>query len=109
MFDLSQKRCEVCHVGTPTLSVKEVQQYLKQVPRWRMGVDCLKQQLRFKNFKEALEFFNKVAAIAEEEGHHPDMSIVRWRDVELSLTTHAARGLTLNDFIVAAKIDAIAL
>ncbi len=107
MSDLIRKRCEVCRVGTPTLGAKEVLEYLKQVPKWRLGVDCLKFEMDFKNFKEAFAFFGKVAEIAEAEDHHPDMSILRWRHVELSLSTHAARGLTLNDFIVAAKIEAI--
>ncbi|MES3005204.1 MAG: 4a-hydroxytetrahydrobiopterin dehydratase [Patescibacteria group bacterium] len=107
MQKLHQKKCEVCRVGMPTLSNTEAAKYLGELLGWKKVGRSIKKSFAFKNFKEALVFFNAVAEVAETEGHHPDMSIYKWKYVKLSLTTHAARGLTPNDFIVAAKADLI--
>ena len=80
---------------------------LKEINSEWMLIDdahMLARSFRFKNFKETMDFVNKVAAVAEEEGHHPDMS-VSYSDVGIELTTHAISGLSENDFILAAKID----
>lgn len=72
------------------------------------GVHTIEKRFKFKDFAEAMKFVNKAAEIAEEEGHHPDIKI-SWNRVTLQLTTHAIKGLSENDFIMAAKIDKIAL
>lgn len=71
---------------------------------WELKEDKIEREFKFKDFKEAMVFVNKVAEIAEGEGHHPDMEI-KYNKVEIELSTHAIHGLSENDFIVAAKID----
>jgi len=108
MDDLLQKKCVPCEGGTPPLTRQEAEKYLKQVAGWQLSADAKKISRRFvfKDFKEAMAFVNKVAALAESEGHHPDIYIL-WNQVRLQLTTHAIKGLSENDFILAAKIDQI--
>ena len=86
----------------------KAEEYLKDTPGWSLSGDAKKitKTFTFKNFKEALGFANKVGDIAEAEGHHPDM-LVGWGKVHIELTTHAIGGLSENDFILAAKIDAL--
>jgi 4a-hydroxytetrahydrobiopterin dehydratase len=67
----------------------------------------LLREFRFENFKQALDFVNKVGKTAEKEGHHPDIYIYDWKKVRLTLTTHAIGGLSINDFVLASKIDLI--
>lgn len=107
MQNLSQKKCEVCRVGMPTLSNEQATRYAGELLGWKRVGRSIKKNFAFKNFKEALAFFNAVAEVAESEGHHPDMTIYKWKNVRLSFTTHSARGLTVNDFIMAAKVDEI--
>lgn len=71
---------------------------------WELKEDKIEREFKFKDFREAMSFVNKVAEIAEGEGHHPDMEI-KYNKVEIELSTHAIHGLSENDFIVAAKID----
>ncbi len=89
----------------PHLMANGVEELWKQVQEWEV-VDGhhLKRRFKFKNFAEALVFVNRVGAIAEREGHHPDISF-GWGYVEITLFTHAVKGLSENDFILAAKID----
>jgi len=86
----------------------KAEEYLKDISDWSLSEDAKKisKTFTFKNFKEALGFANKVGDIAEAEGHHPDM-LVGWGKVHIELTTHAIGGLSENDFILAAKIDAL--
>ena len=86
----------------------KAEEYLKDISDWWLWEDAKKisKTFTFKNFKEALGFANKVGDIAEAEGHHPDM-LVGWGKVHIELTTHAIGGLSENDFILAAKIDAL--
>lgn len=105
---LSDKKCVACESGDSSflLSKNDIEKNLLEVRSWSADsqVKEIFKEYTFKNFKEAISFVNTVAAIAEEEGHHPDISI--WYNrVRLSLTTHAVSGLTENDFIIAAKID----
>jgi 4a-hydroxytetrahydrobiopterin dehydratase len=91
------------------MSIEDEDRYIKEVPSWtldREGVHRIKKSFKFKDFKDAISFVNKVAEIAEEEGHHPNISIF-YNRVELELYTHAIKGLFENDFIMAAKIDEI--
>jgi len=89
----------------PPLTSEKIGEYLPQLNEWEV-LDNLKirKRFKFKNFVEAMGFVNKVAEIAEEDGHHPDITI-NYNRVTISLTTHAIGGLSENDFIVAAKID----
>jgi 4a-hydroxytetrahydrobiopterin dehydratase len=90
------------------LARAEVEQLQKETPQWRIAESGknISRNFTFTDFKEAMLFVNKVADLAESEGHHPDISI-SWNKVGILLTTHAIGGLSENDFIVAAKIDLI--
>lgn len=105
-MNLTQKKCVPCEAGTPPLEEARTNEFLKQVPTWALKEGHLYKKFKFKNFIEAMKFVNKIAEIAENEGHHPDFS-VHYNKVEAELWTHAINGLSENDFIVAAKIDKI--
>ncbi len=105
MSSLVQKKCIPCEGGVEPLSSDLVSDLLKQVPAWHLETGKLKRSLIFKNFKAALSFVNNVGKIAEDEGHHPDISIYSWNHVDIILYTHAISGLHQNDFIIASKID----
>ena len=82
-------------------------EYLKQVPGWELFADmAISRRFKFKNFKEALAFANRVGEIAEAENHHPDIA-VGWGYVAITCSTHAIKGLSENDFILAAKINTL--
>lgn len=107
--DLLTKHCAPCEGGTQPMTAEEAQRYLAEAPGWRLVEgDPLKIErgFKFKDFAGAIAFVNQVAALAESEGHHPDIC-VSWNQVTLTLTTHAIRGLSENDFIMAAKISEI--
>ncbi|MGI8419985.1 MAG: 4a-hydroxytetrahydrobiopterin dehydratase [Candidatus Levyibacteriota bacterium] len=106
--DLTQKHCKPCEGSVRPLSTDEYGAFLRQeLVGWTAFVDkMIVKDYKFKNFKEALEFVNKVGKIAESEGHHPDINLHNWNKVTLTLTTHAIGGLSENDFILASKIDA---
>lgn len=108
-MDLSFKKCISCKVGTPPMPKDKAPLYLDQVPNWQLVEDKvmkINREFRFRNFKESMTFVNRVAILAEEEGHHPDIYIF-YNKVRLELFTHAAGGLSENDFIMAAKINQI--
>lgn len=88
----------------------QAEELLKQITGWTLAADAksISKEFKFKNFADALAFTNKIGAIAEEEGHHPDL-MVQWGKVGASLSTHAIKGLSENDFILAAKIDQLML
>ena len=102
MSELTQKYCQACEAGTPPMSMEEAQGLMEQVPGWELGENKLSRRFKFKDFREAMSFVNRVAELAEQEGHHPDIHI-SWNRVRLELTTHAIKGLSENDFIMAAK------
>ena len=108
MSKLAKKRCIPCEKGIPPLKREEAEKLLKELDQWMLIDDAkmLAKSFRFKNFVEAMQFVNKVAEIAEGEGHHPDITI-SYNAVGLELMTHAIDGLSENDFILAAKIDEI--
>lgn len=113
-MDISQKHCVPCEGGTPPLPDSKEDELKKEVPDWillrndgQTVVHKLRRQFTFADFKEALEFVEKIAKIAEEEGHHPDIYIF-YNKVQLELFTHAVGGLSENDFIMASKIDKLA-
>ncbi|KKQ09197.1 MAG: hypothetical protein US19_C0016G0020 [Candidatus Daviesbacteria bacterium GW2011_GWB1_36_5] len=104
MEDLTKKKCVPCDTGEGKLEQNKVKEYLKAVHEWFLIGDTIVREYKFKDFKEAMSFINRVADLAEEEGHHPDL-FVSYNKVKLTLMTHAAGGLTENDFIMAAKIN----
>ncbi len=108
MGELAKKKCVPCEGGMPPLSREVVERYLAEVPEWSLRPDGLVIERTFvcKDFGDAMGFANRVAKLAEEEGHHPDIS-VSWDKVKLSLSTHAIGGLSENDYILAAKIDSL--
>lgn len=103
---LHDKKCKPCKGGTPPLSEDAIIQLSAEIDNWIYDKEkqTIAKKFKFKNFVESMKFVNKIAEIAEDEGHHPDI-LINWNKVTLTLTTHAAKGLTENDFIVAAKID----
>ena len=105
---LTQERCVPCEGDVQAFTPAQVAVYAPQVPDWTILDDKkLEKQFKFKDFAEALRFINKVGAVAETEGHHPDINLHSWNKVTITLWTHAIKGLFLNDFILAAKIDAL--
>jgi len=105
--DLLARHCVPCEGGQKPLERSVAEDYLTATPGWDLDFgqpNKLIRKLKFKDFKESMRFINKVADVAEEEGHHPDFT-VSWNRVNLELTTHAIRGLSENDFIMAAKIN----
>lgn len=105
MSDLSKKKCVPCSGDTPPLSKELVSQYLEEVGSWELKKETIERSFVFTNFDEAMIFVNKVADIAREEEHHPDINVHDYKKVTITLTTHAIHGLSANDFIVAAKIN----
>lgn len=90
------------------LTAEEIEKYLPEVPGWEVLENKkIRREFKFKDFKDAMAFVNKVADLAEREGHHPDIFIHGWNKVRIDLATHAIGGLSENDFILAAKIIAI--
>jgi len=89
-----------------TLTPAEVENGLRAVPRWSQQGQSIVRTFQFKDFAAAIAFVNKVALLADEAWHHPDID-VRWNTVTLTLTTHDAGGLTTRDFALAASIDAL--
>lgn len=109
MTELTQKHCIPCESGDPPVSDEKEEELHKHVSNWlllRDGTHRLRRQFTLKNFKEAIVFVNKIAEVAETEGHHPDIYIF-YNKVQIDLFTHAVGGLSENDFIMAAKIDAV--
>lgn len=104
MPTLAEGRCVACEAGTPPMSIESARELVQQVPGWSLEESRLARRFRFKHFVDAMAFVNRVAALAEAEGHHPDIYI-SWNRVRLELTTHAIKGLSDNDFIMAAKIN----
>ncbi|MBD3391724.1 MAG: 4a-hydroxytetrahydrobiopterin dehydratase [Chitinivibrionales bacterium] len=103
---LESKRCTPCEKGSPPLDEDGENNLLKQVP-WeidRNGTHKIRKQFTLGDFKEAMGFVNRVAELAEQEKHHPDIHI-SYRNVTIELSTHAVGGLSENDFILASKLD----
>jgi len=105
MTKLADKQCVPCKGDVPPLRGKELQKLQADLPKWTVTNEHhLHREFRFPDFKQALEFVNRVGEIAENQGHHPDI-LLEWGKVEITLWTHAIDGLTESDFIIAAKID----
>ncbi len=106
MEGLAGKSCVPCRGGIPPLTEAQAGDMAARVPGWSLAEAAtrLRRQFEFRNFVEAMKFVNRVADVAEGEGHHPDIAI-HWNRVDLVLWTHKIGGLHENDFILAAKID----
>lgn len=107
-MSISDKHCVPCEAGTKPLSAQQAKELLKQVGGWALGENgrWIIKQFKFSDFAEAMNFANKITPIAEREGHHPDVHI-SYGKVVVELSTHAIKGLSENDFILASKIDAL--
>lgn len=107
-MDLSQKHCVPCEGGAKPLSVDQAKEYLSGLSGWIMnqsGTEITK-RYNFKNFMYVMSFVNQVAEVAESEGHHPDICL-GYDYIDIKLQTHAIKGLSENDFILASKINSI--
>ena len=111
MDELYKKKCVACDGSTLPFDTSEIHKYLKKVDGWDVKNDnennyYLKKDFKFKNFIESQQFVNKVGSIAELEEHHPDIHF-GWGYAKIKIFTHAIKGLSESDFILAAKIDKI--
>jgi 4a-hydroxytetrahydrobiopterin dehydratase len=107
--NLLKKKCVPCEgKGMKSFTREEVEDYLAQTSGWTLNEQAtqISKQYKFKDFIGSINFVNKISEVAEEEGHHPDIHIL-YNKVNIDLSTHAVLGLSVNDFIMAAKIDAI--
>lgn len=105
--ELCSTRCVPCEGGVPRMTNEEATEQLKVLPGWELlsGPDRIRRTWVVRNFLAGMRFFEKVSEIAESEGHHPDLHLVGYRNVSIEIWTHAINGLSLNDFILAARID----
>ena len=106
--DLKNQKCQACSGNTPVLNENEISEHLAKLDNWTVNDEqkMIFKKFNFKTFKQALNFTNKVGELADIEGHHPDVSL-GWGYSLIMLHTHAIKGLSINDFIMAAKIDVI--
>jgi len=111
MSNLLHSICVPCRGGVPPLAPDEARALLAEVPGWRIteadGIARIEREFTFPDFKSAMAFAVKVGELAEAEGHHPDLHVA-WGKVRVETWTHKIRGLHRNDFVLAAKIDALA-
>tara|TARA_B100001250_G_scaffold224919_1_gene192890 strand:+ start:1320 stop:1652 length:333 start_codon:yes stop_codon:yes gene_type:complete len=107
-LDLKNQKCQSCTGNTPKLNEQDISKHLSKLNNWYVNDEqkMIYKKFKFKTFNQALVFTNKVGALADEEGHHPDISL-GWGYSLIMLHTHAIKGLSINDFILAAKIDVI--
>lgn len=108
IYNFAEKKCVACEGGVPPLKKETVLKYITETPGWKISEDGkqISRNFEFKDFNESIVFVNKVAGLAESEGHHPDIHIFYDR-VRLDLETHAIGGLSENDFILAAKVNGL--
>lgn len=103
-MSLAQEKCEACNPGTPKLTAEEAAELAKEIPGWTLKDNSIEREFKFKDFREAVAFINKVAVIANDLDHHPEL----WNSynkVRIELSTHKIGGLSRNDFVEAARID----
>lgn len=107
-MDFSKQKCVPCQGGIPPLREDKVAEYLKSLPKdwkYKKNHDRIEKDFEFKDFKSAIAFINKVAKVAEEEDHHPNIYLHDWKFVRIENWTHKIGGLHENDFILASKIE----
>jgi 4a-hydroxytetrahydrobiopterin dehydratase len=105
MYNLKElaAKTSVERKGSPLMR-QEAEQYLRSLPGWNLLDGAIEKEFRFKSYQEGLAFANEIGQIAEKEDHHPDI-LIKWRRVKLTLSTHSVKGLSENDFILAAKSE----
>jgi 4a-hydroxytetrahydrobiopterin dehydratase len=104
-MSLADKKCVPCEGGVPAIKGEAIEPLLDQLSGWAVANEHhLHKSYTFPDFKQALAFVNRVGALAEEQGHHPDLTLM-WGKVEIAIHTHKIGGLSEGDFILAAKID----
>lgn len=106
MTELRSKKCKPCEGGVPALSDLQVQRFLKMTKSWKLVSGKIEKSYSFKDFVDASSWLEKIKFLSEAEGHHPDIHWT-WNKITLVLWTHSIGGLSENDFILAAKIDAL--
>jgi len=107
MSNLASQKCVPCESWVPPMTADKVKEMLKQVKGWQSEDNLkIKKSFKFKDFKESMNFVNRIADLAEKEGHHPNITII-YNKVVITLTTHFIKGLHENDFRMAAKLDRI--
>jgi 4a-hydroxytetrahydrobiopterin dehydratase len=110
MEELIEQKCVACRVGAPSVTAEEIEEFQPVVPQWQIinedNIPKLDRLFKFKNFKAAIAFTDAVGAAAEQEGHHPRLT-TEWGRVGVTWWTHKIKNLHKNDFIMAAKTDAI--
>ncbi len=110
MTALNQQSCEACRADAPRVTDEELAELVRMVPEWRAivvdGIMQLERVFTFKNFKQAKAFSNRLADLAESEGHHPGI-LTEWGKVTVTWWSHSIKGLHRNDFIMAAKTDTL--
>jgi 4a-hydroxytetrahydrobiopterin dehydratase len=105
MAELSERQCVPCRGGVPPLKGEEIENLLRQLEGWQVvNEHHLQKTYRFKDFRESLQFVDRVGALAEEQGHHPDICF-GWGKADVTIWTHKIDGLTESDFVLAAKVD----
>jgi 4a-hydroxytetrahydrobiopterin dehydratase len=105
MSDLANLSCVPCQGGVPALKDRELDELRRKLPEWEVvNEHHLHRAFTFPDFRQALEFVNRVGELAEQQGHHPDIYLT-WGKVEITIWTHKIDGLTQSDFVLAAKID----
>jgi len=101
---LKEKKCEPCEGIGQGLNLKQITNFMAELKDWSLENGHLVKYYNFKDFKENMIFVNKIAELAEQEGHHPNL-FINYNKLKIELWTHAIKGLSENDFILAAKID----
>ncbi len=106
---LRGKKCVPCEGGVPVIPADEAANLLQVIPKWSLSHDAksISRSIQCRNFVDAVQHINRIAELAEAEQHHPDLHLTGYRKLRVELTTHAIGGLSENDFIVAAKTDAL--
>lgn len=107
--ELISRKCVPCEGGVEACTLEHSQSQLRLLPDWKMSDDgkWIHRKLAFKNFVQAIACIDRVAVLAEAEAHHPDLHLTGYRNLEIAISTHAIDGLSENDFVLAAKIDAL--
>src|SRR2546423_8669170 len=105
MSELAERQCVPCRGGVPPMKGEQINEMASQLPDWQVvNEHQLQRNYRFKDFRESLDFVNRVGELAEEQGHHPDICF-GWGKADITIWTHKIDGLTESDFVLAAKID----
>ncbi len=104
--DLNTKRCKPCEGGMPALMQPAIDKLMKQIPGWQQYDRIISKTFSFKNYYQTMAFVNAVAWLSHKEDHHPDLG-VSYKECRVEYSTHAIHGLSENDFICAAKVDAL--